>query len=63
MTMRVIVQTCDASMACGVGGSVHTTLDTFDIEASLLEAFLREKIPSLGHRQVIGVELRETPNG
>lgn len=62
MSLRVIVETCDAGMAANVGGSVHRTLRTFDIEAPELEAFLRERFsispaPSYCHRQVIGVEV------
>jgi hypothetical protein len=55
--IRVVVETCDAGMAANVGGSVHREIRTFDIEATALEAFLREPGHSLQHRQVIGVEI------
>ena len=57
MTIRIIVQTCDASMAANVGGPVDTSFNTFDIEAPELEEFLRSNRPRLGLRQVIGAEL------
>lgn len=57
MSIRIIVQTCDANMAAHVGGPVETTFTTFDIEAPALESFLRFK-PNPGLRQVIGVELK-----
>ena len=56
MSIRVIVQTCDANMAAHVGGPVDTSYATFEIDAPALEQFLRFK-PELGLRQVIGVEL------
>ena len=59
--IRVVVETCDAGMAANVGGSVHRTLRTFDIEAPELEAFLRERMYTTSHRQVIGVELAQLP--
>ena len=55
--IRVIVETCDAQMAANVGGSVHTTFRTFDIEAPELDRFLRENLGLQCHRQVTGVEL------
>lgn len=54
--IRVVVQTNDAGMAANVGGSVHTTIRTFDIEAPELEAYLREPMGTYAHRQVLGVE-------
>jgi hypothetical protein len=57
--IRVIVQTDDADMAANVGGDVHTTLRSFDIDIPELEKFLREDIGKYAHRQVIGVEKLE----
>lgn len=55
--IRVVVETCDAGMAANVGGSVHRSVRSFDIEAPEVEAFLAEEMHSLSHRQVIGVEI------
>lgn len=62
--LKIIVRTDDASMAANVGGSVLTTLRSFDANLPELEAFLREtEAPRLQYtqRQVIGVELTATP--
>lgn len=56
MSIRVIVQTCDANMAAHVGGPVETSFATFEIDAPALESYLRHS-PNPGLRQVIGVEL------
>lgn len=56
--IRVTVQTDDAAMAANVGGSVHSSYRSFDIDAPELEAFLQEKIGTYAHRQVVGWELR-----
>lgn len=65
--LRIIVRTDDASMAVNVGGAVHTSFRTFEIDAPELEAFLREptgKNWSYAGRHVIGIELAPpTPNG
>ena len=61
--IRIIVQTDDAQMAANVGGAVHTTMDTFDIEATELERFMRQKMPSLVYRNIIGAELKGDANG
>lgn len=57
--LRIVVETCDAGMAANVGGSVHRSVRTFDIEAPELEAFLGERLPSTSHRQIVGVEVLE----
>lgn len=58
MTIRVIVRTDDAGMAANIGGDVHTTFRTFDIEAAELEAFLTSnRGNAYTERHVIGVEL------
>jgi hypothetical protein len=54
--IRIIIRTDDASMAANVGGSVNSTFRTFDIHCPSVEAFLSEKLPSLAHRQVLGIE-------
>lgn len=61
MTIRVIVRTDNAGMAANVGGSVLSTMRTFDIENAALEAFLREPQDSYSHRQVVGVEITPDP--
>ena len=58
--IRIIVETCDAAMAANVGGSVHRTIKTFDIDLPELETFLREpetKALNFYHRQVVGIEV------
>ena len=59
--LRIIVRTDDASMAANVGGPVFSDFKTFDIHAPEVEAFLRTPAPQLGQRQVVGVELVQTP--
>lgn len=62
--IRIVVETCDANMAAHVGGSVHRYVQTFDIEDSALEAYLRQRMDNCSHRQVVGVEImpEETPH-
>jgi hypothetical protein len=55
--LKVIVRTDNAGMAANVGGAVLTEYRTFEIDAAALEAFLRENVGSLCHRQVVGVEI------
>jgi hypothetical protein len=55
--IRVIVQTADAGMAANVGGSVHTSYRTIDVECPALEEFLASDMGTYAHRQVIGVEV------
>jgi len=57
MTLRVIVRTFDASAAAHVNAPVEQGLQTFDIEAAELEAFMRANKPQFGGREIIGVEL------
>jgi hypothetical protein len=60
MTLRIVCREDDAGMAANVGGSVLTTLKTFDIEHPELEAWLREQhAPGMKywHRQIVGVEI------
>jgi hypothetical protein len=57
--LRVVVRTDDGGMAANIGGAVHSEIKTFDVEASALEVFLREKMGTYGQRQVVGVELIE----
>ena len=59
--IRIIVQTDDANMAGNVGGSVHTSHRTFDVDLPELEAFLRDGGGTYSHRQVIGVECFPQP--
>jgi len=62
--LRVVVETCDASMYLNTGkGNVDRSLKTFDIEAPQLEAFLRMfsdltvEAQRYWHRRVIGIEV------
>lgn len=57
MMLRVVVRTDNAGMAAHVGGAPITTWRSFDIEAPMLEAFLREELGDFAHRQAAGVEL------
>lgn len=65
--IRFIVQTDDASMAANVGGNVHTSHRTFDVDLPELEAFLRETGNPYRERRLIGCELlpvtTEAPHG
>lgn len=61
--LRIIVQTDDANMAAHVGGNVHTTHRTFDVELPELEAFL-SNTDTYAQRRVIGVEVApQNPGG
>lgn len=55
--IRVIVQTSDANMAANVGGHVSQEFRTFDIEAPILVAYLRERFKGLINRSVVGIEI------
>lgn len=56
--IRIIVQTDDAGMAANVGGHVHTTYKTFDVDLPEIEAFLREpKEAGYVHRHFVGAEI------
>lgn len=58
MTLRIIVRTDDAWMPVQIGGTVQTIIKTFDIEAPVVEGYLREVLgQSYTQRQVIGVEI------
>lgn len=56
MTIRIIVRTDDAGMACNVGGGVHSEFRTFDIEAPEIENFLGQSLGTYAQRQIVGVE-------
>ena len=56
--LRVIVHSADCGAAANVGGPVHVSHRTFDIEAAALEEFLRDgRGVQYLHREVIGVEI------
>lgn len=55
MALRIIVTTTDA--AANVGGPVHVTHKTFDVQAPEVEAFMAEKMGSLEYRCIVGVEV------
>lgn len=58
MSLQVIVRDDDAGMAAHVDGAVvKTHWKTFVIDAPELEAFLKQELPSLIQRQVVGVEI------
>lgn len=61
--LRIIVQTDDANMAAHVGGNVHISHRTFDVELPELEAFLRDTANNYAQRRVIGVEVPELSGG
>ena len=69
--LRIVVQTCDCGMAANVGGSVESSVKTFDAELPELEAYLREyetaksdhaahRCVLYWHRNVIGAEVLPT---
>ena len=58
--IRIVIQSTDAGMAANVGGSVHTTYRTIDIESPVLEEFLVRDMGRYGHRQVLRVEVIPT---
>ena len=60
MALRVIVTTTDAEAAANVGGPVHVTHKTFDIEAPEVEAFMAEKMHSYQYRAIVGVEVLQS---
>jgi len=66
--LRIVVQTSDCGMAANIGGSVETTVKTFDVYLPELEAYLREyddakeraketKLPMYWIRGVAGIEV------
>lgn len=59
--IRLIVREDNCGMAANVGGDVHTTYKTFDVDLPDLEAYLRVK-ETWTERRLIGVELPEPPN-
>jgi hypothetical protein len=60
MTLRIIVRTDDASMACNVDGAVVSDFKTFDVEAPEVEAHIRT-MGSNTYRNchIVGVEIME----
>lgn len=54
--IRIIVRQDNAEMAANVGGSVFTSLKTFDYDLPELERWLADE-SKFSHAQVIGVEL------
>lgn len=54
--IRIIVQSCDAGMACNVGGSVLTTYKTFDVDLPEVEKFLAQKEMYV-QKQISGFEV------
>lgn len=72
--LRIVVQTCDCGMAANIGGSVESSVKTFDVDMPELEAHLREyedakerakdtKLPTYWHRCVIGAEVLPNNTG
>jgi len=57
MTVRLIVCIDDAAMAANVGGSVHTSYRTFDVDLPDVEALLRDRANGYTEARLIGCEL------
>lgn len=57
MAIRIIVTTTDAGAAANVGGPVHVTHKTFDVQAPEVEAFMAEEMRSFQYRCIVGVEV------
>lgn len=57
--IRLIVREDNCGMAANVGGDIHTTYKTFDVQLPELEAYLREKA-TWAERRLVGAELLET---
>jgi len=57
--LRIIVRTDNADMAANVGGAVLSEFKTFEVSAPEIEAFLRQRMSGLSHRQVVGVEVTD----
>ncbi len=58
--IRLIVRLDDASMAANVGGGVHTTFRTFNIELPELEGILLasgQKPHEFGYATLVGAEV------
>lgn len=58
--IRIIVEISDASMAANVGGPVHMSHVTVDIDAPTVERALRAA-NAYQERRVIGVEVLPAP--
>lgn len=61
MAIRLIVRQSDCGAAANVGGAVHETYKTFEIEAPELEAYLLDKPDSWTTRTLIGAEQPTEP--
>lgn len=58
--IRLVVRLDDASMAANVGGGVHTTFRTFNIELPALEGILMasgQKPHEFGYATIVGAEV------
>jgi len=62
--LRIVVENCDAAMAANVGGTVHKTIKTFDVDLPELEAHLiKHNEYQYDHSQVVGVEILKSEGG
>jgi len=62
--IRLIVRIDDATMAANVGGAVHTTYRTFEIEHPQIERLLRasgEKPKSFTYATLSGAAIDDVP--
>lgn len=58
--IRLIVRVDDAAMAANVGGQVHSTYRTFDVDLPEVEEFLRAASrPNFDYRTITGAEIVE----
>lgn len=60
--LRLIVQITDTGDAANIGGPVHTRYRTFDVALPEVEALLKKR-DAWVTRNLVGVELLETPAG
>lgn len=55
--IRIVVQRSEAGMAANVGGPVHTSVKTFDLDAPEFEAYMRAERGTYEDKMVVGVEI------
>lgn len=55
--LRITVQTSDASMAVNVGGHVEVDINSFEVSAPELEAFLQEYVDAKERAKSTGASI------